>query len=52
MLRNEIRSGMTHVGLALKDPATFAVNWNDGTIVYRLPVWIALLTTAIIGTTT
>jgi len=52
MLRNEIRSGMTHVGLALKDPATFAVNWNDGTIVYRWPVWIALLTTAIIGTTT
>ncbi len=52
MLKNEIRSGITHVGIALKDPATFAVHWNDGTILYRWPVWIALLITAIIVTTT
>ncbi len=52
MLQDEIRSGMMHVGAALKDPARFAVYWNDGTINYRWPVWIALLATAIIGTTT
>lgn len=52
MLKEEIRSGITHVQSALKEPATFAVAWNNGTTVYRWSVWLALLMTAILGTTT
>lgn len=52
MLRDHVRSGVTHVGLALRDPEDFAVAWNTGAIAYRWPVWGALLVTAILGTTT
>src|SRR4051812_12196731 len=52
MLRNELRTGVAHVGLALRDPEAFAALWNDGQRTYSWPVWAALLATAIAGTTT
>lgn len=52
MLRRRIRSGIAHVGLALRDPETFAVRWNSGEADYAWPVWASLLATAILGTTT
>jgi hypothetical protein len=52
MFRENLRTGVQHVGLALRDPEEFAVLWNDGRAAYQLPVWVALLVTAIIGTTT
>ena len=52
MFRQHLRAGVHHVGLALRDPEEFAVNWNDGRIVYAWPVWAALLATAMLGTTT
>ena len=52
MFRNHLRSGLSHVGLALRDPEEFAVAWNDGRAGYQWPVWAGLLATAIAGTTT
>jgi hypothetical protein len=52
MFREQLRSGIAHVGLALRDPESFADAWNQGNTSYRWPVWIALLLTAIAGTTT
>ena len=52
MKREYLKAGVTHVGLALRDPEQFAVNWNTGAINYRWWVWASLLATAILGTTT
>jgi len=52
MLRDELQTGITHVGLALHSPEEFAVAWNTGASNYRWPVWAALLATAVTGTTT
>jgi hypothetical protein len=52
MLRAQIRSGVTHVGLALRDPEAFAAAWNEERVNYRWWVWVALAATAILGTTT
>jgi hypothetical protein len=52
MFRERLRAGIRHVGLALRDPEEFAILWNDGGAAYAWPVWVALLATAIIGTTT
>jgi hypothetical protein len=52
MFRDDLRTGIHHVGLALRDPEKFAVAWNEGRSAYQWPVWIALLATAILGTTT
>lgn len=52
MLRAQIRSGVTHVGLALRDPEAFAAAWNEEQVNYRWWVWVALAATAIVGTTT
>jgi hypothetical protein len=52
MFRQQVRSGLTHVGLALRDSEEFAIAWNEGRGFYRSPVWGALLATAIAGTTT
>ena len=52
MFRNHLRTGLSHVGLALRDPEEFAVAWNDGRAGYQWPVWAGLLATAIAGTTT
>ena len=47
-----VRSGIAHVGLALRQPEDFAVAWNSGTASYRWWVWLSLISTAIVGTTT
>ncbi len=52
MLKEFLRTGVAHVGLALKEPEQFAAAWNRGDARYRWPVWLALLATAILGTTT
>ncbi len=52
MFREQLRTGVQHVGLALRDPEEFAVHWNEGKRNYPWPVWAALLATAIVGTTT
>jgi hypothetical protein len=52
MPREQVRSGVTHVTLALRDPEAFAAKWNDGEADYRWWVWVSLAVTAIIGTTT
>jgi hypothetical protein len=52
MFRDDLRMGVRHVGVALRDPEAFAVAWNEGRNEYQWPVWLALLATAIVGTTT
>ena len=52
MFRDDLRVGVHHVGLALRDPEAFAVAWNEGRSAYQWPVWVSLLATAIVGTTT
>lgn len=50
MLREQLRSGVAHVGLALREPELFAVRWNRGEVEYRWWVWVSLVATAISGT--
>lgn len=52
MIQNQIRSGVAHVGLALRTPEDFVERWHRGEAVYSWWVWIALAVTAIAGTTT
>jgi hypothetical protein len=52
MFRDQLRSGIAHVGQALRDPEVFAVRWNQGDADYRWWVWLSLAATAILGTTT
>lgn len=52
MFREQLRSGIAHVGLALRTPEDFAVAWNDGAVLYGWWVWASLMGTAILGTTT
>jgi hypothetical protein len=52
MFRDDLRLGIRQVGVALRDPEAFAVAWNEGRTDYQWPVWVALLATAIVGTTT
>ena len=52
MFRTQVRSGIAHVGLALRDPESFAVRWHKGEVLYTWPVWGALFATAVLGTTT
>jgi len=52
MFRDDLRLGIHHVGLALRDPEAFAAAWNEGRNDYQWPVWLSLLATAIVGTTT
>ncbi len=42
MFRQNLKAGLAHVGLALRDPEEFAVVWNEGRVAYRWPVWGAL----------
>jgi hypothetical protein len=51
-ITTEIRAGIRHVGVALRDPERFAERWNNGEANYRWWVWAALALTAILGTTT
>jgi hypothetical protein len=52
MFRDDLRKGVQHVGVALRDPEEFAAAWNEERNEYPLAVWGALLVTAIVGTTT
>lgn len=52
MIRDRLRSGVFHVGLALRDPEAFAFLWNSGQVRYPWWVWLSLAATAILGTTT
>lgn len=52
MFRDDLRMGVRQVGVALRDPEAFAVAWNEGRTEYQWPVWVSLLATAIVGTTT
>src|SRR3982751_5657958 len=52
MLADHLRSGIEHVGQALRTPEEFAVAWNDGSVRYRWWVWCSLMATAILGTVT
>ena len=52
MSRAHLRSGITHVRQALLDPEAFAVRWNKGEVHYQWWVWLSLVMTAILGTTT
>jgi hypothetical protein len=52
MFRAQLRSGIAHVGQALRDPEEFALRWHQGEAHYQWWVWAALILTAIAGTTT
>ena len=52
MWKDQFRSGVAHVGQALRRPEDFAVAWNAGAVQYRWWVWLALLLTAVLGTAT
>ena len=51
-MREQLQSGLAHVGQALREPEEFAKGWQRGTAHYGPWVWAALLGTAIFGTTT
>lgn len=51
-MHEQLRSGLAHVGQALRDPELFAVRWNTAQVRYRWWVWACLLGTAVLGTTT
>jgi hypothetical protein len=52
MLRDQIRSGVTHAGLALREPEEFARHFQTGEVSYPWWVWLSLGLTAALGTTT
>ena len=52
MFSKRLRSGVLHVGQALRDPEAFAAAWNSGQVQYPWWVWLSLAATAILGTTT
>src|SRR5262245_59176331 len=52
MLREQVRSGITHVGLALREPEEFARRSEIGAVQYPWWVWLSLGLTAVLGTTT
>jgi hypothetical protein len=52
MLQERLRTGISHVGEALRQPEAFARRWHHGEAAYDLWVWAALAFTSILGTTT
>jgi hypothetical protein len=52
MLRAQLRSGVAHVGLALREPEEFTRRWHGGEVLYPWWVFLALALTAILGTST
>jgi hypothetical protein len=52
MLRAQLRSGVAHVGLALREPEEFTRRWHGGEVPYSWWVFLALALTAILGTST
>jgi hypothetical protein len=52
MLREQLQSGLAHVGLALREPEEFARRWHGHEGLYSRWVFVALAMTAILGTLT
>ena len=52
VFREQLQSGIAHVGLALREPEEFASHWNKGEADYPWWVWGSLMGTAILGTMT
>ena len=52
MFRTRLRSGVAHVGLALREPEEFARRFHVGEVPYSWWIFVALAGTAILGTTT
>lgn len=52
MLRGQLRSGIAHVGVALREPEEFTRRWHGGEVLYPWWVFLALALTAILGTST
>lgn len=52
MLREQLRSGVGQVGLALREPEEFTRRWHGGEVLYPWWVFLALALTAILGTST
>jgi hypothetical protein len=52
MVRTQLRSGVGHVALALREPEEFARRFHAGEVAYSWWIFAALACTAILGTTT
>jgi len=52
MATHVVRAGFAHVLSALREPEDFAQRWQTGADRYPARVWLALMLTAIAGTTT
>ena len=52
MSATELRASLGHIHQALHEPEEFAWRWQTGERRYPWWVWIALVLTAIVGTTT
>jgi hypothetical protein len=52
MVRAQLRSGLAHVGLALREPEEFARRFHGGEVPYSWWIFAALALTAIAGTST
>lgn len=52
MLHTQLRSGLAHVGLALREPEEFTRRWHGGEMPYSWWVFLALALTAVLGTST
>ncbi len=52
MATSHLRDGIIHIGLALREPEEFTVEWDQGRRRYPWWVWIGLGLTAIAGTLT
>lgn len=52
MVRAQLRSGLAHVGLALREPEEFARRFHAGEVLYTSWIFAALALTAILGTLT
>jgi hypothetical protein len=52
MVRAQLRSGLAHVGLALREPEEFARRFHAGEVLYTSWIFVALALTAILGTST
>src|SRR5262245_8738781 len=52
MFRAHLRSGLAHVGQALREPEEFSRRWHEGEAAYPPWVFAALAMTAMVGTMT
>ena len=52
MFRERLREGISHVGLALREPEEFLERWHRGQADLPWWIWLSLTMTAILGTTT